>query len=247
MELVYRPQQITAKHASSRGGEDIDAQQLTEHIKQTPTYIRRHRGRMIPGGIGYSDTPAFGGFGSKSPCSDHAMELADMEAAFLGNLAHYCIQIGTVPPVSLKPFWFVNGTCLGLRALGHDEDEINIWGEHTGYDYLAPLYPIVDHLVRYVPFILGTEGVEELLEAGQETRWYSKKMFPEEEDDWIDEPTAMELVGRTVQTLREWRRSGTVRFIKDKQSILYKKDDLQLMAEIREGNRMRNHLMREPI
>ena len=50
---------------------------------------------MLPGGVGYSDTPSFGGFSSKSPCSDHAMELGDMEAAFVGNLARYCmVQIG---------------------------------------------------------------------------------------------------------------------------------------------------------
>ena len=52
---------------------------------------------MQPGGVGYNDTPTFGGFSPKSPCSDHAMELGDMEAAFVGNLARYCMAIGTIP------------------------------------------------------------------------------------------------------------------------------------------------------
>lgn len=194
---------------------------------------------MIPGGIGYSDTPTFGGFGSKSPCSEHAMELGDLEAAFLGNIAHYCIKLGTIPPISLKPFWFIRGNCRGLRALGHDDDELDLHGEHTGYDYLASLYPIIDHLVKYAPFILGTEGIEELLEAGRETRWYSKKMFPEEATEWVSQTWAINNIGRTDRTLREWRKSGVVAFIATEEGIMYKKEDLLLMKQIREGNQKR--------
>ena len=189
---------------------------------------------MLPGGVGYSDTPTFGGFGPKSPCSDHAMELGDMEAAFVGNLARYCMVIGTIPRHSLKGLWWVNGECKGI--LTYDEDAATL-----------PIQGLINHLIYWAPYIIGTEGVDELLRAGEETRWYSKKMFPHETGEWLSEEEARRITGRTKKTLWEWRKAGTVRNIKDEHGISYRKEDLELMMEIKRGNMFRGvSLGREP-
>lgn len=202
---------------------------------------------MMPGGVGYYDNKTFDGFGPDDPVNLHAMELADLEAAFLGNLARYCMAIGTIPRHSLKGFWWVNGECKGLAAIGHDEDEYDVYGYHQGTDYLSPIQPLVDHLIYWSPYILGTEGVEPLLEAGMDTRWYSKKMFPHETGEWLSEEEARRITGRTKKTLWEWRKAGTVRNIKDEHGISYRKEDLELMMEIKRGNMFRGvSLGREP-
>ena len=179
---------------------------------------------MLPGGAGYSDTPTFGGFGPKSPCSEHAMELGDMEAAFVGNLARYCMVIGSIPAHSLKGLWWVNGECKGISTTGPQA-----------------IQPLINHLIYWAPYIIGTEGVDELLRAGEETRWYSKKMFPSEagEEDWVSEDEAMAITGRSKWALWEWRRGAVVRHIKTENRIEYHKGDLELMMEIKKGNMMR--------
>ena len=182
---------------------------------------------MLPGGVGYSDTPSFGGFSPKSPCSDHAMELGDMEAAFVGNLARYCMALGTVPRHSLKGLWWVDGECKGLGVVDWESD-------------VEPIQSLINHLIYWAPYIIGTEGVEELLRAGEETRWYSRKMFPHEDvKEWVSEDEAMTITGRSKWTLWEWRKAGTVRNIKDEHGISYRKEDLELMMEIKRGNMMR--------
>ena len=179
---------------------------------------------MLPGGVGYNDTPTFGGFSSKSPCSDHAMELGDMEAAFVGNLARYCMVIGTIPRHSLKGFWWVDGECKGLGVVDWESD-------------VEPIQPLINHLIYWAPYIIGTEGVDELLRAGEETRWYSKKMFPHENTkEWISEDEAMKIAGTSLRTLQRWREAGTVRFIKDRYGVDYFKADLELVMEIKKGN-----------
>ena len=190
---------------------------------------------MQPGGVGYSDTPSFGGFGSKSPCSDHAMELGDMEAAFVGNLARYCMALGTIPRHSLKGLWWVDGECKGLGVVDWESD-------------VEPIETLISHLIYWAPYIIGTEGVDELLRAGEETRWYSRKMFPNEDvKEWISEDEAMAITGRSKWTLWEWRKAGTVRNIKDEHGISYRKEDLELMMEIKRGNMFRGvSLGREP-
>ena len=189
---------------------------------------------MHPGGVGYSDTPTFGGFSPKSPCSDHAMELGDMEAAFVGNLARYCMVIGTIPRHSLKGLWWVNGECKGIST--HNEDAATL-----------PIQGLINHLIYWAPYIIGTEGVDELLRAGQETRWYSQKMFPHETGEWVNEDKAIDITGRTKKTLWEWRKAGTVRNIKYEHGISYYKADLELMMEIKRGNMLRGvPLRKEP-
>src|SRR5690606_17893596 len=110
--------------------------------------------------------------------------------------------------------------------------------------YLHEVREVVEHLRTWAPAVVKTEGVEELLSAGDDVRWYSLKMFPQEDTDLLEEDEAIEYTGRTVQTLREWRRSGGVEFIKDNYGIMYSRESLDLMLEIKRGNSARNNLMR---
>lgn len=181
---------------------------------------------MAPGGVGYSDSPTFGGFGPKLPFSIHAMELGDLEAAFVGNLARYCMAMGTIPPYSLRGLWWVNGECKGLAVMDWESD-------------VEPIQGLINHLIRYAPFIVGTEGVEDILENGRSTRWYGEKMFPNEAADWISESKAMEMLNVSLRTLQRWRESGSVRFIKNSGVIEYQRGDLELMKQIKLDNERR--------
>ena len=216
----------------------MDAQQLDDHLSQTCSLIYRHRGRMINGAPGYQDIVVFEGFGPQSPVNESAMEMADAEAAFIGNLARYCMAMGTVPRIPLKGFWWVRGECKGMKC-AMVEDEFDLMGNFNGRDVLAPIRKIVGHLRVNVGNILATEGVEDLLNAGQEVRQLSLWLYPTEDDEWLSELQAMEYTGRTVQTLREWRRSGAVEFIKDDRGVEYKKADIDLAMAIKRGNMLR--------
>ena len=181
---------------------------------------------MLPGGVGYSDTPTFGGFSSKSPCSDHAMELGDMEAAFVGNLARYCMALGTIPRHSLKGFWWVDGECKGI--LTHDEDAATL-----------PIQGLINHLIYWAPYIIGTEGVDELLRAGQETRWYSQKMFPQEAGEWIPIEEAARRADRTVRTVQRWIDAGSIRGLGTADYAEVVKEDIDLMLQLIKENRIK--------
>lgn len=221
----------------------LDAQQLRRHLDGTIDAIRRHRSRIQRGGIGYTDTPTFGGFGPKSPCNDGAMDLADSEAASLGNIALTCMRRGTIPPVSLRPLWFTNrGKCIGLRIIGHDEDEFDMWGNHTGADYLDPLFPIVSHLKAYAGEVLETEGIEWLLYEWQHTRDLYHEMYPAEAPEWLTLDEAASKVGRSKRTVSDWRYQGMVRCLKDGGPVLYHSDDLTLIAGIKSENMYRGTL-----
>lgn len=189
--------------------------------------IKRHRARMIPGGVGYSDTPTFGGFGPKSPCSDHAMELGDMEAAFVGNLARYCMHMGTLPPFSLRGLWWVNGECKGLGVVDWDSD-------------VEPIIPLIHHMQHYAPFIVGTEGVEDMLQAGRETRWYSEKMFPRESNDWVDIDEACKITRRAKKTINDWRLNGWVETLDDRYGVMYSREGLETILVSMNGKRTKN-------
>ena len=177
---------------------------------------------MQPGGVGYSDTPTFGGFGPKSPCSDHAMELGDMEAAFVGNLARYCMALGTIPRHSLRGLWWVNGECKGIST--HNEDAATL-----------PIQGLINHLAYWAPYIIGTEGVEELLRAGEETRWYSKKMFPNENTEWVGIEEAERITGRARKTIQDWRREGWIETLDDNWGTMYARDGLEAIMEMKEA------------
>ena len=175
---------------------------------------------MQPGGVGYSDTPSFGGFGPKSPCSDHAMELGDMEAAFVGNLARYCMAIGTIPRHSLKGFWWVNGECKGIST--HNEDAATL-----------PIQGLINHLIYWAPYIIGTEGVDELLRAGEETRQYSKGMFPQEDTRWVGIEEAQRITGRAKFTINQWRLKGWIETLDDNWGVMYSRPGLETIMEMK--------------
>ena len=177
---------------------------------------------MLPGGVGYSDTPTFGGFSSKSPCSDHAMELGDMEAAFVGNLARYCMALGTIPRHSLKGLWWVNGECKGI--LTYDEDAATL-----------PIQGLINHLIYWAPYIIGTEGVDELLKAGEETRQYSKGMFPQEDTRWVGIEEAAKITGRRPETIRQWKWKGWVETLDDNWGVMYSRAGLETIMEMKEA------------
>ena len=189
---------------------------------------------MQPGGVGYNDTPTFGGFSSKSPCSDHAMELGDMEAAFVGNLARYCMALGTIPRHSLRGLWWVNGECKGI--LTHDEDAATL-----------PIQGLINHLAYWAPYIIGTEGVEELLRAGEETRWYSKKMFPQEDNQWLTLEQVCELTGRRPETIRQWKWKGWVETLDDNWGTMYAKNGARAILNAMNGKRTANLPNHHPV
>lgn len=216
----------------------MDAEALDKHLRETPSFIRRHRGRMISGAPGYQDIVVFQGFGPQSPVNEDAMEMADLEAAFVGNLARYCMAMGTVPRIPLKGFWWVNGECKGMKC-AMIEDEFDMMGNSNGVDVLAPIVRVVAHLRAHVGAVLDTEGVEPILRAGEHTRWYSLKMFSQEADEWLNEEQAQDYTGRSGVTLWQWRKAGSVEFIKDKNGVAYKRSDLDTMMEIKRGNMLR--------
>lgn len=164
--------------------------------------------------------------------------MADMEAAFVGNLARYCMDMGTVPLKARKGFYWVRGVCRGMKC-AMIEDEFDLHGNHTGHDVLQPIQDMVDHLRTHLGAVLETEGVQDILKAGQDTRWYSLKAFPQEDDTWLTEEQAQDYTGRTRQCLQQWRKSGSVRWSKHGDSTLYLKSDLDLKMEIVRGNMMR--------
>lgn len=144
------------------------------------------------------------------------MDLADSEAASLGNIALTCMRRGAIPPVGLRPLWFTNrGKCIGLRIIGHDEDEFDMLGNHTGADYLDPLFPIVSHLKAYAGEVLETEGIEWLLYEWQHTRDLYYEMYPVESPEWVTAERGARMVGRSVKTLNDWRREGFVEVLDD--------------------------------
>ena len=218
----------------------MDVVERDKHLRETPSFIRRHRGRMISGAPGYQDIVVFQGFGPQSPVNEDAMEMADLEAAFIGNLARYCMAMGTVPRIPLKGFWWVNGECKGMQC-AMIEDEFSMMGEFNGRDVLEPIGRVASHLRAHVGNILATEGVEDILRAGEDTRWYSLKMFPQEDDEWLSEEQAMSRTGVGLRALQKWRKEGVVEYIKDENGVEYRRSSLELMAEIKRGNMLRGY------
>ena len=166
------------------------------------------------------------------------IDLADAEAAHLGNIASTCIRRGAIPPVSLRPLWFTNrGKCIGLRIIGHDDDEFDLNGEHDGTDYLDPLFPIVQHLKAYAGEVVETEGVEWLLYEWQHTRDIYHEMYPAEDPDWATAEQGARIVGRSVKTLNDWRREGFVEVLDDGLGeTLYSLSGLQAAVEAMKNN-----------
>lgn len=196
----------------------MDSQLLKEHLQQTAGFVERHRELMTPGNLGYSDVPTSSGFGPQSPFNEHALQLGDLEAAFAGNLARYCMVLGSIPPHSLKGLWFVDGECKGVHTYG-----------------LPHLRRLVNHLIDWAEEIINTEGVEPLLRAGEDTRRYSKKLCPQETDRWLTIEQAMELTGRAKFTINQWRLKGWVQCLDDRWGIMYSKAGLETVMAMKQA------------
>lgn len=164
--------------------------------------------------------------------SEPSMHMADLEAAFVGNLARYCMAMGSIPPKRMYGFWWVNRECKGLGALGYDEEHIEANGRLSKFDFLDPIRPTIQHLRAYAGEVVETEGVDALLMAGAATRVRSELMFPNEAEEWVTERQACEITGRKPRTINEWRRRKWVTAIEsDGMCTLYLKSDLALLAE----------------
>ena len=171
------------------------------------------------------------------------IDLADAEAAHLGDIASTCIRRGAIPPISLRPLWFTNrGKCIGLRIIGHDEDEFDLDGNHTGTDYLEPLYPIVQHLKAYAGEVVETEGVEWLLYEWETTRELYYEMYPVESTEWGTMSKAVEMTGRSKSTIYAWSSQGWARkIVTQGHETLYCLDDLVRLREgIPQGRPLKN-------
>lgn len=175
------------------------------------------------------------------------IDLADAEAACLGNIARTCIHRGTIPPVNLRPLWFTNrGRCVGLRIIGHDEDEFDLDGSHTGADYLAPLRPIVQHLKAYAGEVAETPGMAWALYEWETIRDVYYEMYPSEnhapiksdpESGWLTLEESVVLLGRRKSTIYSWASQGWVRTSKaEGNPTLYNAYDMtELKANIKHG------------
>lgn len=214
----------------------MDAEQLREFLSRTPDYILRHREAALEndnGGVGGSD-----GADSKTPYNDWRMDLADAEAAFVGNLAIYCMRAGSIPLKSLRGYWIMNGRCLGVGAIGFDENR-DINGRDLGGDYLEPIRPLIRHLRAYAGEVVSTEGVDAMLRQGIKARTNSYAAAPKERIDWVTQGQAVKITGRSDRTLKEWRKNKTVTFKEDEYGILYDRRSLDLMLKVARENKAR--------
>ena len=156
------------------------------------------------------------------------MDMADLEASCVGNLARYCIRVGTIPPHSLRGLWWVNGECKGLGVVDWESD-------------VEPIQPLINHLIYWAPYIIGTEGINDLLDVWENIRKESEKSFPREaENRWVGMEAAQKISKRGRSTIYEWIKSGSVGAIKDVHGILIEREGLELMkAAIKEGEKKR--------
>ena len=103
---------------------------------------------------------------------------------------------------------------------------------------------VVNHLIKFADEVMNTTGVEDLLSAGESTRWYSLKMLPMEnpsqESDWVTLEEAMELTGRTSRTLINWSESGSVDRIGEGRDAIYSRVDIEAHMQIVRENMMRS-------
>lgn len=108
-----------------------------------------------------------------------------------------------------------------------------MWGNHTGADYLDPLFPIVSHLKAYAGEVLETEGIEWLLYEWEHTRDLYHEMYPVENTEWGDIGEAMSASGRGKSTIYSWASKGWLRKnVADGHATLYCLDDV---VSLRDG------------
>ena len=188
-----------------------DAQELDQHLKETEWFIEQHRAQAVATNTGYSDEePTFNGFGPKSPCNDNAIDMADEEAVGVEYLARYCIERGSIPSIPLRGFWWSRTRCLGLKS-----------GDLSGFR------KVVGHLRRHVDAVFETEGIAEHLELMEGVRLYGKRMFPNEDTDWLTMEEAIEFTGKSQATIYEWLKAGGIPTLDDRWGLMISKKHLQ--------------------
>lgn len=210
----------------------MDHEELDFLLKNTPVAISRHRTSTEKGGIGYSETPTMGGFEPSLPMNYDAMDAADMEAAWLGNVMKHCVNMGTIPTLSLRTFnakshnnldhvhstwwgrtfWWVNGRCKGLSGGRLEDGECGFFGKVSD-GWGGDIELIVEHLRTWAPSILRTEGVMPFIEDGLKIRVYTDRCFPAEHDEWLTVDEAAVKSGRSRRTIRDWVDANTVEHI----------------------------------
>ncbi|XOJ10550.1 hypothetical protein ACMXZU_04560 [Corynebacterium striatum] len=213
--------------------------ELKDHLRDTVTYIKRHRALIMPESKGYSETPAFTPFASKSPCSDNAIDAGDMELKAVARLAVYCMNKGTLPYRKISGVWWVKGAPYGVKAVC-DWDEFDLNGEHSGMDVYEPLNEWIEFMRTYAPTIARTEGVEPYLDECERIRRYSKMRFPNERDVWLTLEQVAEKYGMAERTVRDWGDSRAVRVIEDDYGPrLYLESSVKMYRDEVERNRLR--------
>lgn len=201
----------------------MDVEELDRHLAETAWFIEQHRARIAPNNFAYSDEiVTFNGFGPKSPCNDGAIMLADREAAAIGNLARYCMDMGSIKAFPLQGFWWSNGRCLGMKS-----DGLNLVRE-------------VCAKLRYVVGdILGTEGVDVYLYDMAQIRSISLDAFPNENTDWLTMEEACDFTGRKKSTIYEWIKAGGMPTLDDRWGLMISKPHLNMKMAIVHANMLR--------
>lgn len=175
---------------------------------------------MNPTDHTYSEIGSGGsGFGPKSPTSEFAMERADEEAAAVGNIALYCMGIGSIPRVSMRGFWRVNGICKGMAT-----------------DGLPDVVRVCNHLRAHMGDVMRTEGIDEYLQHASDIRAISMHMFPNENTDWLTIEEALEFTGRSQRTIYNWIEGGSLPTLDDRWGKMVSKKGLQMMQCIVAAN-----------
>ena len=199
-----------------------DAQELDQHLKETEWFIEQHRAQAVATNTGYSDEePTFSGFGPKSPCNDNALDMADEEALLIEYLARYCIARGSIPAIPLKGFWWSKTRCLGLKS-----------GDLSGFR------KVIGHLRRHVDAVFDTEGVAEHLELMDRARGYGKRMFPNEDTDWLTMEEAKEFTGKDESTIYKWLKAGGIPTLDDRWGLMISKVHLQTKMALIYGSKL---------
>ena len=199
-----------------------DAQELDQHLKETEWFIEQHRAQAVATNTGYSDEePTFNGFGPKSPCNDNAIDMADEEALLIEYLARYCIARGSIPAIPLKGFWWSKTRCLGLKS-----------GDLSGFR------KVIGHLRRHVDAVFDTEGIAEHLELMDRARGYGKRMFPNEDTDWLTMEEAKEFTGKDESTIYKWLKAGGIPTLDDRWGLMISKVHLQTKMALIYGSKL---------
>lgn len=228
----------------------MDAEQFDALLKDTPIAIVRHRTNTEKGGIGYTDTPTVGGFEPSLPMNYDAMDAADMEAAWIGNVMKHCVNMGSIPTLRLNPFygqshhnldhvhstwwgrtfWWVNGRCKGLSGGRLEEPEFGFFGRVSA-GWGEDIEQIVDHLRTWAPSILRTEGVMPFVEDGLRIRVYTERCFWGEADEWLTVDEAAKRSGRSRRTIRNWVDANTVEHLGTGYGSLIKASSLKFRID----------------